>query len=262
MNPELKQHILNSLNKGLRLDGRKLDEIRPITIKTGIVSTAEGSARVKFGDAEVLAGLKMAVETPYPDTPEHGILMVNSELLPLSSPEFESGPPSIDSIETSRVIDRGIRESKAVDTKSLCIAKGEKVWSMAIDVVPINFDGGLLDMGGVAAMAAMLDARFPSYTEEYGVDYHKKTTKKIDIKHIPIPITVCKIGNYLIVDPTQEEERAIDARLTVTFLDSGKICAMQKGGDLPFKQEELNTIVELAHKKSQEVRKALMEALK
>jgi exosome complex component RRP42 len=123
MNHEVKEHIRNALKKGIRIDGRKLDELRPISIETGFLSTAEGSAKIIFGDAEVLAGVKMAIEKPYPDTPEDGVLMVNSELLPLSNPEFESGPPSIESIETARVIDRGIRESKAFNTKSLCLRK-------------------------------------------------------------------------------------------------------------------------------------------
>jgi exosome complex component RRP42 len=155
MNRNIKEHVRNSLKKGVRLDGRKPLEVRPIIVETGFISTAEGSARIKFGDADVIAGVKMAIEKPFPDTPEDGVLMVNSELLPISNPDFESGPPSNASIETARVIDRGIRESKTLDTKHLCIEKGEKVWTIAIDIVPINYDGNLVDMGGLAAMIAL-----------------------------------------------------------------------------------------------------------
>ncbi|MFT4283051.1 MAG: exosome complex protein Rrp42 [Candidatus Woesearchaeota archaeon] len=262
MNQEIKEHIRSSLKKGIRIDGRKLDEIRPISIETGFISTAEGSAKVKFGDAEVLAGVKMALEKPYPDTPDDGVLMVNAELLPMSNPDFESGPPSIKSIETSRVIDRGIRESKAVDTKKLCVTKGEKVWSIAIDVVPVNYDGNLIDMGGLAAIAALKTARFPTVLEDGTIDYHKPTTKKVELSKVPIPVTICKIGNLLVVDPTDEEEESIDARLTITSIDDEHICSLQKGGDHPLMQNEIDEMVELALKKASEIRKKLKEVLK
>jgi len=255
MNHEVKEHIRNALKKGIRIDGRKLDELRPITIETGFLSTAEGSAKVIFGNAEVLAGIKMAIESPYPDTPDDGVLMVNSELLPLSNPNFESGPPSIESIETARVIDRGIRESKAFNTKSLCLVKGEKVWTVAIDVVPLNYDGNLIDMGGLSALIALKNARFPKVNDDGSIDYHVKTDKALDLQKIPIPVTVCKIGDLLIVDPTDEEEKAVDARLTVTVLEDDKICALQKGGDHSLNMKDIEKMVELAIKISKQLRK-------
>lgn len=259
MNQEMKDHIRQSLKNGVRLDGRKLDEIRQLTIETDVVSTAEGSCRVKFGEAEVLAGVKMAMEKPYDDTPDSGVLMVNSELLPMSNPEFESGPPSIQSIETARVIDRGIRESGTLDTKGLCIIKGEKVWSVAIDIVPINYDGNLIDHGGFAAMAALKTARYPTLEKDGTVDYHKRTNDKLKLKEVPIPVTVCKIGDLLIVDPTADEEIVTDVRLTLTTLDDNTICAMQKGGDSPLTTEDIKKMVELAFKVSKELRKKFAE---
>ena len=259
MNLEVKEHIKNGLKKGIRIDGRKLDELRPITIQTGFLATAEGSAKIIFGDAEVIAGVKMAIEKPYPDTPEDGVLMVNSELLPLSSPDFESGPPSIESIETARVIDRGIRESKAFNTKSLCLEKGEKVWTVAIDVVPLNYDGNLIDIGGFAALVALKNARFPYLDDDGNVDYHKKTDKTLDLQKLPIPITICKIGDMLLVDPTAEEEKAVDARLTVTVLDDDKVCALQKGGNASLSVQEIEQMVDLAFKTSKVLRAKLVE---
>jgi len=259
MNHEVKEHIKNALKKGIRIDGRKLDELRPIKIETGFLSTAEGSARVIFGDAEVIAGVKMAVEKPYPDTPDDGVLMVNSELLPISNPEFESGPPSMASIETARVIDRGIRESKAFNTKSLCVEKGEKVWTVAIDVVPLNYDGNLIDIGGFAALIALKNARFPFMNEDGTIDYHKKTKKTLELNKLPIPITVYKIGDALIIDPTDEEEKAVDARLTITVLDDNKICALQKGGDHPLTVKDIEKMVEIAIKISKILRAKVAE---
>lgn len=258
MNPEMNTHIKNALQKGVRLDGRKLDEIREVSLETGLISTAEGSAKVKFGDAEAIVGVKMSIERPFPDSPEDGILMVNAELLPLSNPEFESGPPSIDSIEISRVVDRGIRESKAVNTKKLCLEKGEKAWTIAVDITPINYDGNLIDIGGFGAMLALRNARFPTLTE-HGVDYHKLTDKKVDINHYPIPVTVYRIGETLLVDPTEEEEKLVEARLTVTSISDTKICAMQKGGDKPLSEKDINEMIDMALKVAKTLRHKLEE---
>jgi exosome complex component RRP42 len=260
MNRNIKEHVRNSLKKGIRLDGRKPLEIRPIIVDTGFISTAEGSARIKFGDAEVLAGVKMAIEKPFPDTPEDGVLMVNSELLPISNPDFESGPPSSASIETARVIDRGIRESKTLDTKGLCITKGEKVWTIAIDIVPLNYDGNLVDMGGLAAMVALKNAKFPLVREDGTVDYHTRTETRLNLRRIPIPVTVCKIADLFIVDPTDSEENTIDARLTITVLEDDKICALQKGGDGSLTTDDVKKMVEIALDVSKQIRKTYMEA--
>ena len=86
--------------------------------------------------------------------------MVNAELTPLSNPRFKFGPPTIESIEVSRVIDRGIREGHAIDTKALCVEHGEKVWIVNVDVNVINHDGNLIDIGGLAALAAFLLVTF------------------------------------------------------------------------------------------------------
>src|SRR3989344_8274335 len=131
----IQNHVVSLLEKNIRLDGRKFDEFRKILIEYGISSkSAEGSARVKIGNTEVVAGVKFAVGSPFPDTPDDGAIIANVELLPLSSPDFESGPPGIQSIEYARAsIDRGLRESKAIDLKKLCIKKGEKIWMVMID---------------------------------------------------------------------------------------------------------------------------------
>ena len=114
-----KNRIKEYLRKGKRFDGRKPEEFREISIETGVSKNAEGSARVKIGKTEVLVGVKMAVAEPYPDSPNKGNLMVTAELIPLSSPRFENGPPRFNAIELGRVTDRGIRESKFIELEKL-----------------------------------------------------------------------------------------------------------------------------------------------
>src|SRR3989344_7494439 len=104
--------IRKMIERGKRLDHRPFDQYREMTIEAGIISSAEGSARVKLGNTEVIVGVKLGVGTPFPDTQDEGVLMVTAELLPLAHPDFESGPPGEDAIELARVVDRAIRESK------------------------------------------------------------------------------------------------------------------------------------------------------
>ena len=260
MHKIVKEHVSQFLNKGLREDGRLLDQYRkPITIEYGISpKSADGSARVKIGGTEVVAGVKLEVGTPYPDTEDQGNLIISCELLPFSNPEFESGPPSIHSIELSRVVDRAVRESHAVDLQKLCITKGEKVWVLFVDIYPINDEGNLFDAAHLAALAALQDTRFPGYDAKNGkVLYDEKTSKKLPLASLPLSVTVCKIGEHLLVDPVTAEELSLDARLTVASLEDGTICALQKGGATPFKREEIERAVDLAITKAKELRKHL-----
>lgn len=256
MNSDLKKHILETLNQGLRFDKRKTDEYRKVTVEYGISKSAEGSARVKIGDTEVIVGIKLEVGEPYPDMPDQGTIIVGAELIPLSSPEFELGPPGIQAIELARVVDRGIRESKALDFKKLCIKEGEKVWLVLIDIIPINDAGNLLDAGALAALAALQDARFPSFDGEK-VDYKKKTKEKLPLSKQPLSVTVIKIGDNFIVDPLTEEEQVLDSRLTVATMEDDTLCALQKGGDAPINDKDVDKMVDIALEKTKELRKHL-----
>ncbi|MEE9525007.1 MAG: exosome complex protein Rrp42 [Candidatus Woesearchaeota archaeon] len=258
MNQELKKHITNLLDKGIRMDGRGLLDYRQgVTVEYDVSNSAEGSARVVIGETEVLVGVKMSIEQPYPDTPNEGGLMVNAELLPLSSPDFESGPPSIQAIELSRVIDRGIRESKAIDNRKLCVIAGEKVWTVMIDVCPINDAGNLFDASALGALAALRNTKLPKLAEGEIVDYSEKTDEKLPLSKQPVSVTVCKIGKHLIIDPSIEEGKVIDARLTVATDEKGQLCALQKGGDTPLSVEEISTMLDIGIDKCNELRKAL-----
>jgi len=253
---KLKNNILRSLEKDIRYDGRKMLDYRNVIVEANPVKNAEGSARVKIGDTEVIAGVKLEVGEPYPDTPEEGALMVGAELYPLSNPEFELGPPGIEAIELARVIDRGIRESKAINQKKLVIKEGEKVWMVVIDICAINDSGNLFDASALATLVALKNTKFPEYKDEK-VDYKTKTKKGLPIEKEPIEVTVYKIGKYFIVDPLTEEEKACDARLTVAVTSDEKICAMQKGGDYPLTSEDINEMIDIAFEKSKFLRSCI-----
>lgn len=253
----MKEYIKSLLDKKDRVDGRKLDEFRkPIVITNNVSNKAEGSARVKIGDTEVIAGVKMDVGEPYPDSPDKGNLITTAELLPISSPDFLPGPPGVEAIELSRIIDRGIRESKMIDFKKLCIRKGELVWNVLVDIYPINDAGNLIDACALAAVAALRNAVLPKLVEDK-VQFGELTKTKIPLTINPLTCTVSKIGNTLIVDPIKDEEEAIEARLSIAISEKGNVHAMQKGGAIGFTIDEVDQAIGMAKKCVEKIRKVL-----
>lgn len=248
-------YITDLIEKNSRIDGRKLTDYRkPIKIETNISKNAEGSARVTIGETEVIAGIKLDIGTPFPDTPDEGAIVVTAELLPLSSPDFEAGPPSAQATELARIVDRGIRESQMIDLKKLCIKESEKVWMVYIDIYTINDDGNLIDASALAALAALKECRIPKYDEkEERVKYGEWTDKKIPLTKLPITVTIVKINNKILVDPNSKEEDVMDSRLSIAVSD-GKINAMQKGGDKGLKLNEVEEMIDLAIEKAKELK--------
>ncbi|CEG12601.1 putative exosome complex exonuclease 2 [groundwater metagenome] len=257
-----KDYVLNVIKNNKRIDERKFDEYRKISIKRGFVEgKAEGSAYVKIGDTEVLAGVKIDVGNPYPDTPDEGVITVGAEFRPIASPSFGSGPPTPAAIELARVVDRGIRESKCITTTQLIVPNTEsvdsngkitkKIWMVIIDIHIINDAGNLIDASGIAAMAALLDTKLPKY--EDGKIIRNEFIGGLPITKVAIPVTFRKIDDKILLDLDSDEETAMDTRLTVTTTDM--INAMQKGGTGKWTIEEIKQCVDTAFIKAEEIRK-------
>ncbi len=252
----LKQ-IEQLIEKGKRLDERGLGDYREIKIEQGLIERAEGSARVLLGKTEVLVGVKIETGEPFPDTPNDGVLTVNAELVPLASPSFEPGPPDENSIELARVVDRGIRESKAIDTEKLVIEAGKKVFVVFVDVYVLNHDGNLIDASALAAVAALRNTKMPNYEVKDGEVKIKQGYTPLPIKDQPITVTLGKINGKLIVDPWLEEEQVMDSRISIAINDKGNICAVQKGGMGYFTPQQILEASKIAQEKAAELRKKM-----
>lgn len=258
--PKLKRYTMETLlSRGVRLDGRKLDEVRKIEIVPGYVERAEGSALVKLGQTVVLAGVKTDIVAPFPDTPNEGVLVVHAEFVPLASPTFEPGPPDENAIELARVVDRSLREIKAVVLDKLVLEPGKHVWRLYVDIYVLNHDGNLFDASMLAAMAALLSARLPAAvkTEDgYRVD-RSRFTGLVPINHRVVTVTIAKIAGKLLVDPTYEEEQVADTRLVVAVSEDGRIAGMQKTGMGDLSYREVLTATSIALNKAPVYQKAL-----
>lgn len=244
-----KDHIHKLLAKGRRVDGRAWDEFRPISIETHFSETAEGSARVRLGNTDVLVGVKMDVGTPFEDTPAKGVLSTNAELIPLASPTFEAGPPDENSIELARVVDRGIRESQMIDMEALCIEPMKEVWMVFTDIYILDYDGNLFDAAFLGAAAALKSTIVPAKLHEKGEDY------PLPVRHSPISVTAVQIENSILVDPALDEEKVAEARLTVTTDENGDLRAMQKGGMGALTMDQIYKVIETSQRLGADLRK-------
>ncbi|MEM2282685.1 MAG: exosome complex protein Rrp42 [Candidatus Hadarchaeales archaeon] len=243
-----RESLLRLVEQGKRVDGRTPTQYRPLSVEVGTIKSAEGSALVRLGETAVLVGVKPKKMPPFPDSPDEGALIVGAELRPLASPTFEPGPPDENSIELSRVVDRGLRESKCLDFRELCVEPGKEVWVIYVDIHVLDHAGNLIDASMLASVAALLNMK--------GVD-DPAWKKDFSLKHKPVSVTVAKLGNSLLADPSLEEEEAMDSRITFCIREDGVISAIQKGGSGFLEKEEVLRAEELAFSCAEELRKVL-----
>ncbi len=253
-----REKILDLLKTGKRIDGRSLDDQRPLTIETGVIPKANGSARVKLGNTEVITGVKIQPDKPFPDIGDKGILICTAEILPLADPNVEPGPPNEDVIELARVVDRGIRETEMIDLHQLVLVENKNVIGFFIDSSVIDSDGNLFDACSYASVSAILSSSVPKYEmKEEQPTVVEGVTSKPPVSTLPVSVTIARIGDYIIVDPSGEEEACMDARITITTNSDGNICALQKGGSDGFSVEQLVQCSELALSVGAKIRKRL-----
>lgn len=246
------------LDQGKRIDGRSLDETREISIEVNAIPKANGSAKVRIGDTEVVCGVKIQPDRPFPDMGDKGIFICTAELLPLSHPTVETGPPGPDVIELARVVDRGIRESHMIDLSQLVIEQDKSVVGVFADNVVVDYDGNLFDACSYAATASLLSSKTPKW------NFVNDTPTLVDGKDSPVPITTIpvsvtlgKIGNHIVVDPNGDEWASMNARVTITSDSDGNICALQKGGNDGFTLEEIIQCGEIAVRVGAKIREKL-----
>lgn len=257
-----KQQMLEALTRGKRLDGRNFDSCRDLEIEIGIIDKASGSARVKLGNTEVIAGVKVETGEPFEGLENKGALIMSAEVLPTASSHIEPGPPDEEAIELSRVVDRGVRESKMLDLDKLSLIPGKIVYTIFVDCSIINSDGNLLDATSYAVVAALLTCKLPVFIVQGDKVVDTGEIMPPPLTTIPVSVTAVRIGDSVLLDPTMEEEACMDARLTITTQSDGDFVALQKGYTGPFTATQVLQSAEIARIKGEEIRSKLKELSK
>uniref|UniRef100_A0A672I0Q1 Exosome complex component RRP45 n=1 Tax=Salarias fasciatus TaxID=181472 RepID=A0A672I0Q1_SALFA len=247
-----------------RLDGRQTYDFRRIKITFG---TDYGCCFVDLGKTRVMAQVSCELVAPKESRPNEGIMFFNIELSPMASPAFEQGRQSELSVKLNRQLERCLRNSKCIDTESLCVVAGEKVWQIRVDVSMLNNDGNLMDAASVAAITALCHFRRP----DVGIQGDEVTVYSpeerdpipLSIYHMPISISFSffQQGTFLLVDPCEREERVMDGLLMIAMNKHREICSIQSSGGIMLLKEQVMRCSKIAAVKVSEITELISKAL-
>ncbi len=105
----------------------------------------------------------------------------------------------------------------------------------------------------------MLNTKMRKYAVKDDEVKMKSGYTQLAVENHPVAVTLAKIGDKLVVDPSLEEEQIMDARLTITTGKDGKVCAVQKGGYGYFTKEQILEAAKTAKEKAEELRKLVVK---
>jgi exosome complex component RRP45 len=242
---------LQALRSGVRVDGRALDAARTARI---VLGPSHGQAHVTLGRTVALASATASPIAPYADRPAEGTLSVSVEVSAAASEpaalEFAvhgAHPPADRTALALRgLVERVIRDSRAIDTEALCILAGKRVWAVAVDVALVDAAGNAADAVHLAAMAALLHARRNEVSIS-GTDVHihpftEREPLPLPVHHVPLTVSYALFAasgsdqateDIAALDPCLAEELAADGALTIALNAHGEVCGLHKAGGLP-----------------------------
>ncbi len=221
---------------GLRHDGRRPDELRPIRMEVGVLSNANGSALVEYGKTKVIAAVygPRELHPRHISLPDRAVIRCRYHMAPFSTEERKNPAPSRREIELSKVIREALEA--AVFTELYPRA--------TIDVFKevLQADGGTRTTGITAAALALADAGIP-------------------LRDLVAGVAVGKVDGVLVLDIDQLEDEYGEADMPVAMMPSlGKITLLQLNGVLT--PEEFREALKLAEKGIKEIYRMQREALK
>ncbi|MDD3398052.1 MAG: exosome complex exonuclease Rrp41 [Candidatus Methanomethylophilaceae archaeon] len=221
---------------GLRIDGRRPDELRHIKIEAGVLENADGSAYVEFGKNKVLA----AVYGPRECHPRHlqnpskAIIQCKYNMMTFSVSDRKRPGPDRRSVEISKII------SEALES----VVQTELFPRASIDVYMeiLQANAGTRCAGLVAASVALADAGVP-------------------MKDIIPAIAVGKADGKLLLDLNKEEDNYGQADVPMAIIPkTGEVVLLQMDGHMT--QEEFETALDMGIKACYEIYELQKDALK
>uniref|UniRef100_A0A8H7K5A0 Exosome complex component RRP45 n=1 Tax=Bionectria ochroleuca TaxID=29856 RepID=A0A8H7K5A0_BIOOC len=249
--------VSRALEEGLRVDGRKFDQCRPVSLNFG---DEFGVAEVQFGKTKVLVKVSAEVTVPYADRPFEGVFSIASELSPMAAPSFEVNRPTETEVLLSRLLEKTIRRSGALDTESLCLVAGKKCWSIRADVHVLSLDGNLTDAACLAVVAALRHFRKPdsSIEGEALTVYTPAEREPVPLSwlHSPFCITFSYFGEEgdtaVLLDTSWLEEQLRTSSCTFSLNRHGEICQVSKLGGVSIDAPVFVQCAQVALAKSKE----------
>ncbi|KPV63151.1 MAG: Exosome complex component Rrp41 [Candidatus Bathyarchaeota archaeon BA1] len=140
---------------GIRIDGRRLDELRPVKIEVGILSNADGSAYIEQGKSKILAAVygPRELHPRHLALPDRALLRCRYHMAPFSVEQRKSPAPSRREMELSKVVREALEPSIFVEYYPRT--------SIDLFIEVLQADGGTRCAGITVASLALADAGIP-----------------------------------------------------------------------------------------------------
>ncbi|KAL2466057.1 3'-5'-exoribonuclease family protein [Abeliophyllum distichum] len=236
------RHLLESI----RPDGRPLGRARDTTISLGAVASANGSALAKIGCTTMLAAVKLEVMTPKAESPDEGCIAIDFHMPPICSPLVRPGRPAEAAPVITKQLTDTILSSGMIDLKELSLVSGKAAWMAYLDIYCLDADGALFDAALLSAVAAFSHLQIPVVSlnddgrivliseENSGAMWEKepvnKEKRKLKLESVPFSLTCLLHKNYILADPSDEEESIMETFLTVVLDSSFQLVSLNKPG--------------------------------
>ncbi|AAY80002.1 exosome complex exonuclease Rrp41 [Sulfolobus acidocaldarius] len=224
------------LENGLRTDGRKLDELRPIKIELGVLKNADGSAIFEMGNTKVIAAVygPKEMHPRHLALPDKASLRVRYHMTPFSTDERKNPAPSRREIELSKVI------REALESTILLNLFPRTVIDIFMEV--LQADAGTRLVALMAASMALADAGIP-------------------MRDLIAGVAVGKADGSLVLDLNEQEDMWGEADMPIAVLPSlGQVVLLQLNGFMT--PDEFRRAFELAQKGISSIYALQKEALK
>ncbi|MEM1557058.1 MAG: exosome complex exonuclease Rrp41 [Thermoproteota archaeon] len=221
---------------GRRIDDRALDELRPIKIRVGVLSNAQGSAYIEQGKNKILAAVYGPKEAlpKHISLPDRCILRCRYHMAPFSTSERKSPAPSRREIELSMII------RNSLEPLVMTSLFPRTVIDIFIEV--LQADGGTRCAGLTAAVLALADAGIP-------------------LRGLTAACAVGKADGKVIVDLNDLEDKYGEADMPIAYNPTlDRITLLQMDGIMS--KEEIEQALSLAITATQKIHKMQVDALK
>lgn len=265
------------LAESIRPDARPLSRARDTTISMGAVASADGSALAKIGSTTMLAAIKMEVMTPSLESPDEGCVSIDFHMPPICSPLVRPGRPAEAAPVVAKQLSDTISSSGMINLKELSLVGGKAAWMVYLDIYCLDADGALFDAALLSAVAAFSNLQIPTVSLDDGKivmlpeeqkeensekEPVNKEKRKLTLGGIPFSLTCILHKNYILADPTSEEELIMETLVTVVLDSSNQLVSLYKpGGAVLAYTSAVQDCIALTRQRVKELYQILEEAI-
>jgi exosome complex component RRP41 len=222
--------------KGLRLDGRKPDELRPVKLEVGVIPNADGSAYIEQGKNKIFAGVygPREVHPKHLALQDRTVLKCRYHMAPFSVQERKSPAPSRREVELSKVIRESLEPAIFMEYYPRTM--------IDVFIEVLQADGGTRCASITAAALALADAGIP-------------------MRDLVVACAAGKADDTIVLDLMDEEDKLGKADVPVAMMPSlNAISLLQMDGKLT--HEEFEKAVNMAVEGCKQIYPMQKEALK